>query len=274
MPTLWASSDVHVGHAENRRFIERLPARPRDWLVLAGDVGETIDQLRFLLGIACTRFRRVVWVPGNHELWTTTSTSARGEAKYQALVAECRAHGALTPEDPYEVFHDGGRDYLIAPLFTLYDYSFCPKGMAPEAARAWARESGIECADEYLLHADPYASREDWCAARCTLTEARLSEARAEHKLPMVLVNHFPLLPELAELPLIPRFKIWCGTLRTRDWHRRFHAVAVVFGHLHIPQRRIIDNVRFEEVSLGYPEQWRRRAGGPPVLRQILPAQD
>jgi hypothetical protein len=41
---LWAISDVHVGHAENRRLVADLPARPDDWLALVGDIGETLDE--------------------------------------------------------------------------------------------------------------------------------------------------------------------------------------------------------------------------------------
>jgi predicted phosphodiesterase len=268
---LWAISDLHVGYPENRRLVENLPARPDDWLILGGDIGETPDELVFVLQSLQPRFRRLVWVPGNHDLWTTLTGSPRGEVKYSTLVSLCRAHGVLTPEDPYELFDDGTRSYLIAPLFTLYDYSFCPDGMTPNAARAWALESGIECADEQFLHSDPYPSREAWCAARCALTEMRLAQALAENDLPSVLINHFPLRAELAKLPLIPRFSIWCGTQRTQDWHRRFRAAAVVFGHLHIPQSREIDGVRFEEVSLGYPRQWMRRTRPAIELRQILP---
>jgi len=268
---LWAISDVHVGCAENRRFIEDLAACSDDWLILGGDIGETPDELRFVLHTLSVRFRRLVWVPGNHDLWTTSSASLRGEEKYRALVALCRDHGVLTPEDPYEPFDDGTRSYLIAPLFTLYDYSFCPVGMGPQAARAWALESGIECADEHLLHPDPYPTREDWCAARCAVTEARLTRALATNNLATVLIDHFPLRAELARLPSIPRFSVWCGTHRTRDWHKRFRAALVVFGHLHIPQRRVIDGVCFEEVSLGYPRQWARRDRAAISPRQVLP---
>jgi hypothetical protein len=87
-----------------------------------------------------------------------------------------------------------------------------------------------------------------------------------------LLIDHFPLLPELAVLPAIPRFSIWCGTTRTRDWHRRFRAAAVIYGHLHIPQTRVVDAVRFEEVSLGYPRQWTRWPSARARPRQILPA--
>jgi hypothetical protein len=52
----------------------------------------------------------------------------------------------------------------------------------------------------------------------------------------------------------------------------RFRAQAVVYGHLHIPRTTWHDGVRHEEVSLGYPREWRRRAAPPVIPRQILPA--
>jgi predicted phosphodiesterase len=268
---LWAISDLHVGHAENRRFLQELEGHPDDWLALAGDLGETSEQLAFVFETLGPRFRQLVWVPGNHELWANGRGTPRGLAKYAALVALCRKYGVLTPEDPYACFNDGSRSYLIAPLFTLYDYSFGLQGQSVEAAKAWSRSLGVECADEYLLHPDPYPSREAWCAARCALTEERLAAALAESALPSVLINHYPLRAELARLPAIPSFRIWCGTTRTHDWHVRFRAAVVLFGHLHIPQVQRIDGVRFEEVSLGYPRERARRPALARGLRQILP---
>jgi hypothetical protein len=72
----------------------------------------------------------------------------------------------------------------------------------------------------------------EWCQARCEITEQRLETCRND--LPTVLINHFPLREDLARLPRIPRFSIWCGTRRTEDWHLRFNAAVVVSGHLHI----------------------------------------
>jgi hypothetical protein len=85
-------------------------------------------------------------------------------------------------------------------------------------------------------------------------------------------VNHYPLRGELAVLPSIPEFEAWCGTRRTENWHLRFRAEVVVFGHLHIRQTRVIDGVRFEEVSLGYARQWNQSRTVDSYLRQILPA--
>jgi len=186
------------------------------------------------------------------------------------LVWICRSYGVLTPEDPFPLWTGEGGEHRIAPLFVGYDYTFHPDDVRTEDAVAWAMEAGILCADEHLLHPDPYPSRAAWCHARCAITEARL-EAVADGP-PLVLINHFPLRKELVRLHFIPRFSIWCGTRRTEDWHRRFNARVVVSGHLHIPTTDWIDGVRFEEVSFGYPKQWQRRSrdlGG--HLREILP---
>jgi 3',5'-cyclic AMP phosphodiesterase CpdA len=271
---LLAISDLHVGYPANREAVERTPRYPNDWLIVAGDVGETTNHLDQALELLVDRFARIIWVPGNHELWTRPANSgSRGAQKYTELVGICRKHGAITPEDPYPVWPGEGGPHLIAPLFVLYDYSFAPAGMTPERAVAWASEHDIVCTDEFLLHPDPYPSRAAWCQARCVATERRLGEALVSTPYPTVLINHFPLRRELVRLPRIPRFAIWCGTERTRDWHTRFRAAAVVYGHLHQRGSQSVDGVRFEEVSLGYPRDWRPSdAGLAPYLRQILPS--
>lgn len=269
---LWAISDTHVGHPDNRRAFTEIPAHPEDWLILGGDVGETLNHLIFTLRIVTERFARVIWVPGNHELWTVPKQEEfRGDDKYKALLEVCRHFGVLTPEDPYPLWPGPDGPRLICPLFLLYDYSFCPDGMTPAQAIEWARESGIVCTDEMLLHPDPYPTRQAWCAARCELTERRLEEATRTHDCPLILINHFPLRRDLAVLPRVPRFSIWCGTRITEDWHIRFRAEVVVYGHLHIRKQQERDGVRFEEVSLGYPRQRPQEREIGSFLRQILP---
>lgn len=269
---LYAISDIHVGAPENRDAIEELPAHPEDWLILGGDVGETPEHLEFTLRTLGPRFRQLIWIPGNHELWSNPKdpSSLRGEAKYQQLVSVCDKHGVLTPEHPYPRWPGEGPPRIIAPLFLLYDYSFRPDEVREEDALQWAMDSGVLCTDEALLLPDPYPSRQAWCAARCEQTRARLEAIPADCS--TILVNHFPLRRHHARLPRIPRFSIWCGTRRTDDWHQRFRAEVVVTGHLHIPLTFWEDGVRFEEVSLGYPRQWQGRRTIAQCLRQILPA--
>lgn len=279
---LHAISDLHVGYKENLIALSRLPDHPEDWLILCGDIADTPEQLGVALQILGQKFAQLIWVPGNHELWTLPrDCGLRGVARYEQLIDLCHRHSVLTPEDPYAVWQGEGGPHVLAPLFLLYDYSFRPDEIAIDKAVDWAAESGTVCADEILLHTEPYANVGEWCSARCRRSEQRLENVLAEVPHPTVLIAHFPLKQELAVLPRIPRFMVWCGTRNTEDWHRRFRAKIVVSGHLHIPCTRTIDAVRFEEVSLGYPQQWQmreKRRGWKLAdhLRQILPtpAQD
>ncbi|WP_392876101.1 metallophosphoesterase family protein [Streptomyces sp. LN499] len=181
---LLAVSDLHVAYADNRDIVSSLrPGTDADWLIVAGDVGEKVADVERAMTLLSERFARVVWVPGNHELWTHPSDPVRlrGEARYLHLVDLCRSLGVLTPEDPYPVWEDADGPVTLAPLFLLYDYTF----RAPGAT--------------------------------------------------------------------------------TRDWHRRFRAAAVIYGHLHIPRVTHHDGVRFEEVSIGYPREWRARPPREPL---------
>jgi 3',5'-cyclic AMP phosphodiesterase CpdA len=271
--TVFAISDLHVTHPENRRVVEGLrPQSEDDWLVVCGDVSETIADVEWTLELLGKRFATVIWVPGNHDLWTPPDESLklRGEPRYRHLIELCRRVGAITPEDAYPVWQGAGGPVTIAPLFLLYDYTF-GRNIAPtkEQALARAHAAGVVCSDEFLLHANPYTSRDEWCRARVRETEARLIDCDAQT--PTVLVSHFPLISELTRALWHQEFAQWCGTTLTADWHRRFRAAVVVYGHLHIPRTTWHDGVRFEEVSLGYPREWHRRGSARNLLRRILP---
>jgi 3',5'-cyclic AMP phosphodiesterase CpdA len=218
-------------------------------------------------------FSTVLWAPGNHELWTTRQDPVRlpGERRYQHLVQMCRGLGIHTPEDPYPVWRGAGGPAIVAPLFLLYDYTFRPPGTQTKlAALARARAAGVVCTDEFLLDPDPYPTIDAWSRFRIKVTHERL--AGCDPALPTVLANHFPLVRDPTFVLRHPEFALWCGTTSTADWHLRFRATAVVYGHLHIPRTTWYDGVRFEEVSVGYPREWRRWSGPRNVPRQVLPA--
>src|ERR1700691_3475831 len=193
--SLLAISDLHITYPENRRVVESLRSpSPGDWLIVCGDVSELSVDLEWALGLLRERFAAVVWVPGNHDLWSVPEDplELRGAERYRHLVAVCRRLGVLTPEDPYPVWEGAGGPVTVAPLFLLYDYSF-GRNIAPTKEQALARAyaAGVVCSDELVLHPDPFPSREAWCEARVRETELRL--AALDPALATVLVNHFPL---------------------------------------------------------------------------------
>jgi hypothetical protein len=267
---LWAIADLHLAAEANREGLRSLAAYPDDWLIVAGDVCEGLALFAEALDWLGRSFGKVIWVPGNHELWLSDRAfSPRSSvAKYDALVATARRLGVVTPEDGYVVWPPTGN--VIVPLCTLYDYSFRPDDVARADVVSWAAELHNVAADEHLINPAPFAAMDDWCAQRCDETEARLArelppDART------ILVGHFPLRQDLVRIPRIPRFTPWCGTQRTEDWHRRYRAAAVVSGHLHVRRTDWRDDTRFEEVSLGYPKQWDQAKGVGAYLRDIMP---
>jgi 3',5'-cyclic AMP phosphodiesterase CpdA len=267
---LWAISDLHIGSDVNRQAIAALAPRPEDWLILAGDVGDRRHDLAFVFETLAPRFAKLFWVPGNHELWTERhpENAPAGVARYDELVTLARAHGVVTPEDDYLDWPGDGPRTVIAPMTLLYDYSFRPQEVTRDGVIAWAAEAGIVASDERRLSAAPYDGIAQWCRARVEATEGRLAAIPGDAA--TVLINHYPLRAEDVVLPRKPRFAPWCGTAATADWHQRFRARAVVYGHLHVRASRFVDGVHFQEVSLGYPRHWDPHRGAETYLRRVL----
>ncbi len=259
--TLWAVSDLHAAVKANGSRIDGIqPEDPSDWLIVAGDVAERTDLVLRVLERLRRRFARVIWVPGNHELFSRSADRCKGRDKYAELVAGCRSIDVLTPEDPYPVF-DG---VTIVPLFTLYDYSFRGPGMTVEQAVEAAREKQIMMTDEFAIA--PFVDIRAWCWDRLAYSIKRLSRING----PTILINHWPLVQEPTFRMRWAEIGLWCGTRHTRTWAERYNAQAVIYGHLHMPGVTEVRGVPHIEVSLGYPREWERHPGGTPWPYPVL----
>ncbi|ALC06982.1 hypothetical protein CDES_13200 [Corynebacterium deserti GIMN1.010] len=243
--TLWAVSDLHVTFEQNQQTVSQLkPTDPGDWLIVAGDVAERIPDVVRTMSLLSSRFEKVIWVPGNHELFNRSTDRLNGKARYRALVGQLRALGVITPEDPYPVF----AGITICPMFTLYDYSFRPQGMSIGLTHKQAiAQAKVKLDDELAIA--PYVDIPSWCAERLEYTEERLKATKG----PKILVNHWPLVIEPTRRLFEPDIALWCGTTATRDWAVRYNALMAIHGHLHIPAETRVDNISHIEVSLGYP---------------------
>lgn len=249
MPTLWAVSDLHAAVKRNLALIDEIqPHDPADWLIVAGDVAERNGLVLEVLNRLRKRFAKVIWVPGNHELFAAAGDRLRGKDKYAALVEGLRRIDVLTPEDPYPVF--GG--VTVVPLFTLYDYSFRPPEFTVEQAVEAAHKRGVVLSDEVMIA--PHVDIRAWCWDRLAYSVNRLSRVQG----PTILVNHWPLVAEPTKDLLFPEIALWCGTRHTRAWPQRYNATQVIYGHLHMPGTITVEGVQHHEVSLGYPREWRQ----------------
>jgi hypothetical protein len=81
--SVFAISDLHSSHPADRMIIDDLcPECGDDWLIVAGDVDETFGDIEKALRLLRQRYAKVIWTPGNHELWTLREdpVQLRGEA--------------------------------------------------------------------------------------------------------------------------------------------------------------------------------------------------
>ena len=275
-PRSGRSATCTPGHTGNKPVTESLyPATPEDWLIVAGDVAERTDDIRWSLDLLRRRFAKVIWVPGNHELWTTGKDPMQvfGRARYDYLVEMCDEMGIVTPEHPYPVWTGQGGPATIVPMFLLYDYTFLPPGAATKA-------EGLAIAREQQRGRDrrvPAVLRAVRHPRRLVPRPAGLHPGpaggtgldgphRAGEPFPAGAANRATCCSTRSS-------RCGAGPSQTADWHTRYNALCSVYGHLHIPRTTWYDGVRFEEVSVGYPREWRRRK---PYrwLRQVLPDPD
>ena len=181
---------------------------------MAGDVGEVFADVGYVLATLADRFARVIWTPGNHELWTLPAdpVAVRGVARYEALLKVCRRFGVLTPEDEFPVWHGPDGPVTIAPLFTLYDYSFSLSGDGAAATRARA-VALARAAGGGRRRRGPAAPRPVPVGRGVVPRPGRRSAARlASVTGPMVLVSHWPLLRAPLTALRHPEYAPWCGT--------------------------------------------------------------
>lgn len=271
--TVRAVADLHAASRGNRDIVASLrPNHAGDWLIVAGDVAERLADIADVLATLTERFERVLWVPGNHELWGGRQglDGLAGPTRYAVMVEICRELGINTPEDPYPLWEGAGGPVRLVPLFLLYDYSWRPDaGLSVAESLAAARERRVVATDEYLIDPAPFTSVAAWCESR--LAEATRALARLDPAIPTVLINHWPLHRDPTRMLFLQDFAMWCGTEHTSQWPLRYGAQTCVYGHLHIPRSHIVDGIRFEEVSLGYPREWQRRGAPVPLARQIVP---
>ena len=268
MTTLWAVSDLHAVVKRNRDRIDSIhPLEPSDWLIVAGDVAERTEQVVRELATLKRRFERVLWVPGNHELFARSQDRNKGRGKYEELVAALRKKGIDTPEDPYPVF---GK-VTVCPLFTFYDYSFRAPGTTIEEALQDAKNKQLLLTDEFTIA--PYVDIRAWCWQRLEYSVRRLSNVDGE----TILINHWPLIREPTRYLRFPEIAMWCGTRHTQSWPTRYRARHVIYGHLHMPTSFTFEGVEHHEVSLGYPREWEYSHGlaqTPSFPRRIMSLED
>jgi hypothetical protein len=231
---LFATSDLHTDYRENFRWLQELSDTEYrdDVLIVAGDVSDRMEVIRETLLLLRSKFRQLLFTPGNHELWVRDA-GINSLEKFQLILNLCDELGIARKPLRLEKF-------WVVPLFSWYDGVFEPE------MKAWA--------DFHFCK---------WPEAAAPLSDyfLRLNESHLKrYDAPVITFSHF--LPRSELLPPKEYLRIsWLGNVSVcsalDSQIRQLNSSVHVCGHTHTTFDRVIDNVRYVQNAVRYPKERR-----------------
>ncbi|TWD57899.1 calcineurin-like phosphoesterase family protein [Agrobacterium vitis] len=235
---IFVGSDFHVDYRENLLWFEQLSTQDfqHDILLVVGDVANDMPLFSYVMSLLADRFSKVLYVPGNHDVWIKRSNGGTSFEKLQAIKSLCADLNI-----GMEAYSCG--DTLIMPLMGWYDYSFGTPGQM--LRNAWM---------DYR--------RCDWEG----LSDAEVSALfDAENRLPdttgfksILSFSHF--LPRIDLMPARMPEKYHflypvLGTSRLEAHIRALGSHTHFYGHSHLNRQVVKDGVTYINNAFGYPSE-------------------
>lgn len=240
---IFALSDIHVDYAENRAWVQALSTADYrdDTLILAGDVSDSLSRLAECLQAFSQRFARVLFVPGNHDVWVLRDAPALDSlAKFHRVMEVAAQSGAVTTACDVGAVR-------VVPLQGWYDQSFGVH--SDELQERWmdyraCRWPDGVTGDEQVSH----------------LFDAMNHHHAPDGARPIISFSHF--LPRVDVMPAqIPQDRRWfwsvLGSRALERQVRRLGSHLHVYGHSHVNQRIEIEGVTYVNNAFGYPRETR-----------------
>jgi len=236
---VFAISDLHVDYDANAKWIDNISAADYrgDVLILAGDVTDTCRRLEWCLTILAKRFKKLLFVPGNHDLWVIRETGENSLQKFERVCKVAAACGASM-----EVFRERGLS--IVPLLSWYDYSF---GEPSEELRSvWM--------DYHACRWPNGLTEQDISAYFAGLNQDGMTSPADK----IITFSHF--LPRMDLVPVfVPRAKRFLipvlGAAVLECQLRRLRPSIHVYGHSHINRCVRLDGIAYVNNAFGYPSE-------------------
>ncbi|MCP4756163.1 MAG: metallophosphoesterase [Proteobacteria bacterium] len=236
---VYAVSDLHVDYEENAKWLGNLSESDYqdDILILAGDVSDRVQLLANAFEVLNRRFLKVLFVPGNHDLWVRRDGTGDSFDKFFRIKA-------LAGDFDISIEPLNWGSLSLVPLFGWYDYSFAPP--SNKLKNAWL---------------DFTACRwpEDFNESRITNYFLSLNESYLDIENRFVIsFSHF--VPRLDVMPsyipafgrdLYPVLGTWLLEKQIRKLGSQIH----IYGHTHVNRQVCLDNTVYINNAFGYPHE-------------------
>lgn len=252
---MYAVSDIHVDYPQNLEWVLGLDCQgyQADVLLLAGDVSEDMMLLERVLRGCVERFAKVMFVPGNHDLWVRRCTHDCSLAKFEGILKLCSELGVAT-----EPFEYAGVEFL--PLFSWYDFSFgsidrsLRLGWRDFYACSWPESLPDSHAITRYFH-ELNSGVFEWIKTR---SAHRDRECHGLAPNPRITCSHF--LPAIELMPSwVPESKRTVypvlGSVELGAQVRRLAPDVHVYGHSHVNQTIKIDSTHYVNNAFATPRE-------------------
>jgi len=232
---VYVISDVHYDHPANEEWCGAIHATKflDDVLIVAGNVADSFRALTRALTTLRAKFRRVFYIPGNHEMWIPTSESK----KFPDSLCKLLAIMELCDDLDVDIFPAAVcKDVFVVPLLSWYNVHFDMKDPFPDPKS----------------QADKYAKWPMDAAGQVWRYMLRLNQehlCKPYHDT-VITVSHF--LPR-HNLPVWRDTGVMktCGCVELDDQVREARAKCHVYGHTHYRHNQVHEGVAYVHRPLG-----------------------
>ncbi|HZQ48666.1 MAG TPA: metallophosphoesterase [Verrucomicrobiae bacterium] len=273
-PRIFALSDIHVDYLENMLWTETLSPTDylNDVLILGGDVSCSLHGLRKALLCLKAKFGKILFVPGNHELWVRREECPDSMTKLFRVVNLCKTLAVETR--PIKVGGAGdGEGVWIVPLFSWY--------RRPEegSKSLFVTKKGEDL--NLNVWGDDYFTK--WnglngAAVADIFLQMNEKTLQQRFNAPIISFSHFLPRMELmfyseseVDSASVERgeivmdanpsfnFSRVAGCAGLEEQIRSLGSIIHIYGHQHRNRERHFDGIRYISHCLGYPSE--RKSG-------------
>jgi predicted phosphodiesterase len=237
---VFAVSDLHVDYEPNRQWVAGLSRQDYkdDILILAGDLSDSLGHIEESLTALATKFKQVLYIPGNHEMWIVRNPDLTNSIVKFLEVFRVAHHSGVSTECLRT------HQLTIVPLLGWYDYSF-----------------GTPCPD----------LRNAWMDFRACRWPGHMNEAHVTRF--FAAMNEQITLPRTATIisfsHFLPRIDVIDGYVPEQYRYlypimgadvlehqiRQLGASIHVYGHSHVNRRITLDGITYINNAFGYPSE-------------------
>ena len=238
---IFAISDLHIDYKENRNWISALSEQEyiNDVLIVAGDICDKDEELSWAFIMLRKKFKRVLFVPGNHDLWVARKNCDDSILSYENIINIAGDHDI----DTQPVTMD---KLTIIPLLGWYDYTFGRP--TPMLVSNWLDYTHCKWPEDF--------KDKDVTSYFLTINEQYLTIKNEK----IISFSHF--LPRIDLMPsFIPlNHRIVypvLGSMHLEEQIRTIKPFIHLYGHSHVNQHIVKEGIRYINNAYGYPyESW------------------